>query len=96
MDLETIPDAPRAIWWVDNFGNCKTTLLADELPLKETAAISEKIGALQRFPRLKDVPDDTAALIEGSSGIGPKRFLEIVVQGGSAAGRFNLRSGSLL
>ncbi|MEK9176956.1 MAG: hypothetical protein AAB923_01535, partial [Patescibacteria group bacterium] len=29
-DIETFEDAPRGVWLVDNFGNCKTTLVAEE------------------------------------------------------------------
>ncbi|MDO8529994.1 MAG: hypothetical protein Q7S10_01095 [bacterium] len=83
IEIETIPNAPMAIWWVDNFGNCKTTLLSGE---------AEKIKNLEYYPRLKDVPDKKSALVAGSSGLGDKRFLEIVVQGGSVAGYFKLFS----
>jgi hypothetical protein len=36
------------------------------------------------YSRLKDVPDNELAIIVGSSGLGEKRLLEIVLQGGSA------------
>ncbi len=29
LAIQNIPDAPTAVWWIDNFGNCKTTLLPD-------------------------------------------------------------------
>jgi len=85
IEIEIIPDAPMAIWWVDNFGNCKTTVLSGELP--------KKIKKLKYYSRLKDVPNKKPALITGSSGLEDKRFLEIVVQGGSAAKYFGLVSG---
>lgn len=39
--------------------------------------------------RLKDAPDNNLAVIEGSSGIEGKKFLEVIVQGGSAAERLH-------
>lgn len=83
-DIKTIPDAPVTIWWVDNFGNCKTTILSNEIKI---------LKGFKYYPRLKDVPNKKPALITGSSGLRNKRFLEIVVQGGSAAKLFNLESG---
>lgn len=89
--IANFPDAPQAIWWVDNFGNCKTTLLKEELGgAKE---ITTRFGTLPYFDRLKDVPDDTQAIITGSSGIGNKRFLEIVVQGKHASQILGINSG---
>jgi hypothetical protein len=73
---------------IDNFGNCKTTLLETEADMHPTS--------IARFARLKDVPNDTPALIAGSSGIPGKRFLELVVQGGNAAQHFSLTLGSPL
>ena len=89
VNISEIPDSPNAIWWVDNFDNCKTTILPEEI-------INTNIKKLKYFSRLKDVPNKKSALITGSSGLGDKRFLEIVVQGGSASKYFNLQSGSLL
>jgi hypothetical protein len=85
MDASEVPDAPPAVWWIDNFGNCKTTLLEGE----------EAGLPFPRYPRLKDVPDGGAALIVGSSGFGDRRFLELVVQGGNAARELGVRSGLL-
>ncbi len=89
--IEDFADAPPAIWWVDNFGNCKTTLLQKEI--SNYSPIDEKVKKLDYFERLKDVPDKTVALITGSSGLGDNRFLEIVAQGESAAKLLNLSSG---
>lgn len=88
--IETIPDAPTAIWWVDNFGNCKTTILSEEL------SYIKKIKNLKYYSRLKDVPNKKPALITGSSGLEDGRFLEIVLQGGNASHYFGIQSGSLL
>ncbi len=92
---EEIFDAPSAIWWVDNFGNCKTTMLPEEIGHKPGAVINTYVGPLDCYTHLKDVPNNHAALIIGSSGLGSHRFLEIVVQGRNASTFFSLRSGSL-
>ncbi len=91
LHVKHISDAPLAIWWIDNFGNCKTTLLSEDI--KHKTHLLAKFGTLSYFLRLKDVPNKTAAIITGSSGLGEKRFLEIVVQGGSAEKKFNISSG---
>ena len=77
LPISEIADAPTAIWWVDNFGNCKTTCLVNE-------PIPSDWEVLPFYPRLKDVPDHQTARIIGSSGIGEYRFLELVTQGGRA------------
>lgn len=91
-----VPQLPKAIWWIDSFGNAKTTLLPDEILFAEGKNVETLFGSLPYHASLKDVPDGDAALIIGSSGIGDKRLLEIIVQGGSAAERFHLVSGSLV
>lgn len=92
--IEDVPDVPPAIWWIDNFGNCKTTLLQEDVKGKNR--FSSKFRGLPYFERLKDVPDKTPALISGSSGLGEKRFLEVVVQGGSAEKEFNISTGDAI
>lgn len=94
LRIKDIQDAPPAIWWIDNFGNCKTTLLREDIQKKNR--FSSKIINLPYFARLKDVPDKTTALISGSSGLGKKRFLEIVVQGESAEKKFKISSGDVI
>ena len=97
IDIPTVPiewdaihDIPPTIWWVDNFGNCKTTLTNQDIDIKTTKTISFPFGELPFYPRLKDVPDNTPACVIGSSGINNTRFLEIVVQGGSATQTLNI------
>jgi hypothetical protein len=92
LPIETIPDAPPVVWWIDNFGNCKTTLVQEDMQ-KEKLRLSDKFKDVPYFERLKDVPDKSAALIVGSSGLGKKRFFEIVVQGGSAEEMFDVSAG---
>jgi hypothetical protein len=85
------------------YGNCKTTLLPEDVFSPEVVetlksgnehasrdvvgTLNTTFGVLPVYRRLKDVPDGELAVIVGSSGIADKRFLEIVVQGGSAARR---------
>lgn len=93
---KNIPDPPKAIWYIDCFGNAKTTLLLADVQLSSHATIDTQIGTLYYYPHLADVPDGRTAIITGSSGIGDKRFLEIVVQGGSAAELLRLKVGQII
>lgn len=92
--IDEVEDAPKAVWWVDNFGNCKTTLLPEDVGFEPGKIIKAKFGDIKCFTQLRDVPVGEAALTTGSSGLGNKRFLEVVVQGKSAAEHFNLTVGS--
>jgi hypothetical protein len=94
--LENIPDVPKAVWFVDNFGNCKTTLFADDILFSAGKRITTAVGELTCYNRLKDVPNGESGLIIGSSGYGENRFLEVVSQGQSAAKHFELKVGSPL
>lgn len=96
LNTDEIPNPPSAIWWIDNFGNCKTSILPEEVIHKGNNRVATKLGNLFYCPRLKDVPEKSAALVIGSSGIENKRFLEIVVQGKNAAKHFSLSSGDLI
>jgi hypothetical protein len=91
-----VMEAPKAVWWVDNFGNCKTTILPEEVGHTPGKKLMTKVGEIMCYERLKDIPNDEAGLIIGSSGIGQKRFLELDVQGKSSAAKFNLKPGSQL
>lgn len=94
--MENVPDAPKAVWWVDNFGNCKTTLLPKECGHQAGKLLHTKVGEIMCYAHLKDVPNGEAGLIIGSSGLDDKRFIELVVQGKSAADRFRLTPGDEL
>jgi hypothetical protein len=94
FDPATVPQAPVSIWAIDNFGNIKTTLLERELPKSET--MKTRFGTLPIVRSLKDVPDGTAALTVGSSGIGSHRFVEIAMQGESAGEKFKAVQGMSL
>jgi len=92
--IDQISDVQNCVWFVDNFGNCKTTILPADIGFEEGKIIDTSCGKLSCLTHLKDVPDGQGALIIGSSGLEDKRFVEIVVQGVSAAKYFNLAVGS--
>jgi len=96
LPVEEIPEVPHVIWWIDNFGNCKTTILPSEVQFKEGVSLVTCFGKIPCFARLEDVPDDTLAWVIGSSGFGESRWLELVLQGGDAAKRLHLSVGSRL
>jgi hypothetical protein len=48
------------------------------------------------YDRLKDVPNGEPGIIVGSSGYREHRFIEIVVQGLSAATQFGIKQSDLL
>lgn len=88
--------APRAVWYVDNFGNCKTTVWAEDIGHQAGQTIKTQWGDFMCYDRLKDVPNGEPGIIIGSSGYRDKRFIEIVVQGVSAAAKFGIKVGDNL
>ena len=95
-DIENIAPAPEAVWWVDNFGNIKTTLFPEEIDFIPGEERKTKLGSFRCFERLSYVPKGEVGLIVGSSGLGNRRFLEIVIQGGRASDTFGIEVGDLL
>ncbi len=93
MSLDEIPEAPKTVWWVDNFGNSKTTILPEEIDFAPGKKVKTKVGEFTCYNRLKDIPNGEIGLIIGSSGYQNKRFLEIDIQGKSAAKELGLHSG---
>lgn len=100
-----IPDeqVTNLVWFTDNFGNAKTTLLADDVGFTDGKTIVLKDGSRAVcHQRLADVPKSETALTIGSSGYTDHRFIEVAVQwkdGGfgksdSAAERHHLHVGS--
>lgn len=88
-----------AICVVDKFGNCKTCCLPEEIGFEDGAEIEVLPGitAICYAGGLKAVPDDgTLALVIGSSGYKDKRFVEIVINGGSAAEYLTIASSGLV
>jgi hypothetical protein len=96
MSIDEVSDAPLAVWFIDNFGNCKTTLLPEEVGFAADSSMETEVGTLGCYSRLKDVPDRERALMIGSSGIEDKRFLEITVQGAHAAKILGLSVGDMV
>jgi len=95
--IDDIESIPNCVWWVDNFGNCKTTLLPEDIDFKPGKSVYvEGVGEVKCYERLKDVPNDEPALIIGSSGILDKRFLELVVQGKHAGKKYEINPGFIL
>ncbi len=100
-EISIHPDANQKIWWVDNFGNVKTTFTRDEILLKVKEgyvdiSINDNIMTFPFYEKLSDVPVHERAVIIGSSGYGNIRFAEIVIQGKSAASEFKLSVGDNL
>jgi len=99
-DLSKIPDSPRAFWFVDNFGNTKTTLLKEEINLDVENNMVIKIAGkpikLGFYGMLNNLPDKTIGITVGSSGIGEKRFLEVIFRSGNASKELNIKSGLII
>lgn len=95
--VQAIQNPAASIWWVDAFGNCKTTLCVDELNFEAGERYNVNAHyAARGYKRLCDVPFGEIGVVPGSSGFGDKRFIEIVTGGkvkGGAAQMLGLRSG---
>lgn len=81
------------VWFIDSFGNCKTTLLREELEISTDGFVKTRWGDIKFYERLKDVDNDNLGIYIGSSGIGEKRFAEITIQGGSASSGIGINIG---
>jgi len=94
MPFSEIPDAGPGVWWIDSFGNCKTTLLPSDIGFEDGARRKIVLNGLAIeaacFTQLRSVPDFHTGLIVGSSGYGDKRFIELVVQGSSAEKHYQI------
>lgn len=92
VDIEEYATAlDPCVWFVDGFGNCKTTLLSAD-HVRRT-----RFARLPIYQNLASVPkNDMAAWVFGSSGMREQCFLELVVQKGRASELLDLKSGSLL
>lgn len=96
--LSEIKNIYPAVWLIDNFGNIKTTLLEDELNYISGGKAEIKIKYQEKtikekftiYKHLKDLPENEIGLIVGSSGFKDKRFMEIILNGGSAAEHLNI------
>ena len=94
--MSDIPDVSYSIWWIDNFGNIKTTLLKNDIAFEEGKKVQTTFGEFVCITRLADVPKGEAAITIGSSGFGDKRFLEVVIQGGRADAQFGAKLGDVV
>ena len=96
-NLQEVVDAPQAVWFVDNFGNVKTTLLKGEFDLDNKQAFKIKIGEQDKefdfYDSLKDLSVGSMGLVLGSSGVGNNRFVEIMMRSGNAAGELGAKIG---
>ncbi len=81
--LTDVPELPPAIWHIDSFGNCKTTLTLADINTEGTT--TTKYGDLPHYEQLRNLPDGETGLIRGSSGIGTNRFVEVMTQRGNFA-----------
>ena len=90
--LKEVSDLPAAIWHIDNFGNAKTTLISNN-NLQEHTKTQTHFGELPFFKHLRDIPDNTTALVQGSSGLKNTRFLEIITQRKNFAKSANAKIG---
>lgn len=97
LPLEEIQDVSEGVWFVDNFGNIKTTFVGEDFGFKNGEEVQISIKgeshSFKFYERLKDLPDQEIGVVEGSSGIGNKRFLEIIRQGGNAGAEMGLTAG---
>ncbi len=84
------------VYHVDNFGNCKTTILPSDIDFTPGKIIKTKYGEFPCYERLKDVPNDTTALTIGSSGFKSMRLIEFIIQGKSAAQKYGVKTADRL
>ena len=98
LPVADIADLPSLVWWADSFGNCKTSITSIECAFEAgdrkrvTFADTTSLEVLC-VERLAEVPDGQTALIVGSSGLHDHRFVELIIQGGSASEKFGIRKG---
>lgn len=81
------------VWYIDSFGNCKTTLLKEELNISTEGFVKTRWGEIKFYEKLKDVENDNLGIYVGSSGIDKKRFVEITIQGGNASSGIGINIG---
>ncbi|HEX3082453.1 MAG TPA: SAM hydroxide adenosyltransferase [Candidatus Saccharimonadia bacterium] len=95
--LEHLPSVKDHIWFIDNFGNAKTTILPEQIGFEEGKQFKLANGHVAVCTRrLADVPHGKVALTIGSSGFGNRRFVEVTIQRGNAAKTLGLSVGGLV
>jgi len=95
FDISQIPNLGGKIWFIDNFGNSKTTIDSKEVLDKENVKIRINGNSLNLkfYKCLRDLRDGETGLVRGSSGIYNNRFLEIMTQGKNTANALNIKTG---
>lgn len=93
LRIAEIPDLPPAVWWIDSFGNCKTTLTQAD---STADTLETRFGTFPIFAQLKDLPDGEAGFVVGSSGLPNAKYLELNVQRGNAAQTLGITIGDNL
>lgn len=91
FNIEEIPELWSAIWHIDNFGNCKTTMLASEF--NRDCISDPRFEEVTFRDYLRHVEPNEMAFVKGSSGFDTERFIEIVKNGGDAADELNVYIG---
>lgn len=92
-NIANIDDVSNCIWYVDDFGNCKTTLLKKDIPQPLGTTLKTNLGEFKYYQRLKDVPKGETGIYLGSSGINQDRFIEIATQQQSGSAATSLKVG---
>jgi hypothetical protein len=97
ISLDEHPGVAGRAWFIDNFGNVKTTLTPEEIGFEEGQTLTLESGQdITCYRRLADVPTDQLGLTIGSSGYGDVRLLEVAKAGGRAADDLNIGIGSTI
>lgn len=92
--LEQIADVPECVWYIDAFGNIKTTLTNQQYKLTPGELVKTNLGEFKYYERLKDLPLGEFGLYPGSSGYQQLRFLELAKQRGDGNAQLQLHVGS--
>lgn len=91
--LEPDTDIVNRAWFIDNFGNVKTTLSPEDIGFEADKEVVLADGRrIACYRRLADVPKGESGLVIGSSHL--DGLLEVVVQKGKAAKRHKFKVGS--
>jgi hypothetical protein len=94
--ISEISDAPKAIGYIDNFGNTVTTMLPEDIDFEPGKKLQTKYGEFTCYERLKDVPNGETALIIGSWGLDKRRWISFITQGKSTAELYKVKVGDTL
>jgi hypothetical protein len=90
-NIEEIPDIWNRIWHIDNFWNCKTTILASEFKRENISDVRFENIEFKKY--LKQVNSEEKAFVEGSSWFDTERCIEIVKNWWDAGDTLNLYIG---